>query len=298
MQYVSRIAPTPSGYLHVGNAVNFLLTWLAVRSRGGTLHLRIDDLDRARCRPGYIDDIFVALEWLGIEPDAGPSDRDDFLHHYSQTLRYDSYKKAMLQMPDNGADLFACTCSRKTLDGKVCYPGTCRHAGNLLKPLESSMRIAVAEGTMVTVEGKGVDLAHTMGDFVLWRRDDIPAYQLVSVLEDERLGVNLLIRGRDLFESSAAQRFLAPYLNAETFAHAEIKHHDLLLRADGTKFSKSDSAYSLRQMRTDMGERHALKRVYDEAQRLLRLKPKPLDSPNALLDYARSASSSGILQLF
>ena len=81
---VSRLAPTPSGYLHLGNAVNFVLTWLLTRQAGGVLHLRIDDLDRARLRPAYLENIFRVIDWLGLDYDHGPTGPDDFLRHHSQ----------------------------------------------------------------------------------------------------------------------------------------------------------------------------------------------------------------------
>lgn len=293
---ISRIAPTPSGYLHIGNAVNFLITWLAVRLRGGTLHLRIDDLDRDRCKPVYIDDVFRTLEWLGIEPDSGPSGTEDFLRNYSQTLRYDTYKAALIQMRENGAHLYACTCSRKMLAGTPLYPGTCRHSHHELVPHESAMRITVPEDTEIVLGGETVALDRVMGDFVVWRRDDIPAYQLVSVVEDKRLDVNLIVRGVDLFQSSAAQRFLAPYLKADAFARATFVHHDLLLRPDGSKFSKSDADYSLRDLRAALGDRAALIKVFEQTQRLLGLGPKTIESPNALLQHLRTAALPRILQ--
>jgi glutamyl/glutaminyl-tRNA synthetase len=286
---VSRIAPTPSGFLHIGNAANFLLTWLAVRLRGGRLLLRIDDLDRDRCRPEYVDDVFTSLEWLGIEPDSGPSGPADFYAHYSQTMRYDEYRNAMERMQQHGAHLFACDCSRKRLAGERLYPGTCRDAGRELAAMQTAMRIAVPDNTVVTVGREPVALDRTMGDFVLWRRDDIPAYQLVSVIEDKRSGVNLIVRGRDLFESSAAQLFLAPFLGAETFANATFLHHDLIRRPDGGKFSKSDLDLSLFQMRRGMGEQRARFAVFEAVLGLLGLPPKPVETPQELLEYCRDA---------
>lgn len=293
---ISRIAPTPSGYLHIGNAANFLVTWLAVRLRGGTLHLRIDDLDRDRCKPVYIDDVFKTLEWLGIEPDFGPSGTEDFLRNHSQTLRYDIYKAALMQMRENGAHLYACTCSRKMLASKPLYPGTCRHANHELVPRESAMRIAVPEQTEIAFGSETVALDRVMGDFVVWRRDDIPAYQLVSVIEDKRLGVNLIVRGIDLLHSSAAQRFLAPFLKADTFERATFVHHDLLLRPDGSKFSKSDADYSLRDLRASLGDRAALLKVMEQTQRLLGLEPETVETPDALLQSLQAAALPRILQ--
>lgn len=282
-QPVARIAPTPSGYLHIGNAVNFILTWLAVRLHDGHLMLRIDDLDKERCKPRYVDDVFYALEWLGIEPDAGPSGTSEFYASYSQTLRYDTYRNALATMRENGAHLFACTCSRRQLAGSQRYPGTCRESGHELLAMQSALRIEVPPNTAVSVGGEPVQLDETVGDFILWRRDDIPAYQLVSVVEDVHDGINLIIRGRDLFESSAAQLFLAPFLDAGTFSDAAFLHHDLILRPDGSKFSKSDRDVSLRSMRESMGDRHALQSVFDALQRMLGLNPVKIEHPITLL---------------
>ena len=91
----TRFAPTPSGYLHLGNAWSLALTWLLARSRGGSIHLRIDDLDAARLRPEYLEDIFASLEWLGLDWDGGPRDPADFLARHSQRLRLDRYRAAL-----------------------------------------------------------------------------------------------------------------------------------------------------------------------------------------------------------
>lgn len=285
---VSRIAPTPSGYLHLGNAVNFLLTWLAVRLHGGRLLLRIDDLDRDRCKPVYIDDVFSSLAWLGIEPHAGPSGTEDFLRHHSQTRHFDIYMEAMRAMPAHGAPLFACTCSRKTLGSTPLYPGTCRNAGHGFVLGETSMRIAVPEETAIKITEETVPLGRTMGDFILWRRDGIPAYQLVSVLEDERMGVNRIVRGRDLLQSSAAQRYIAPFLQAKTFQNAAFIHHELIRKPEGTKFSKSDRDYALRHMRRDLGDRHARQLVYEEALHILGLPRRTIDDIKTFHDYCAS----------
>lgn len=280
---ISRIAPTPSGRLHIGNAVNFLLTWLTVRLHGGTLLLRIDDLDQARCRPEYVDDIFSSLAWLGIEPDAGPSGTAEFYAHYSQTLRYDAYRDALELMRERGAHLFACRCSRKTLAGAARYPGTCRDRGLTLRPMQTALRIAIPDKSVITLEEKRIAPARTVGDFILWRKDDIPAYQLVSTIEDRDAGVNVVVRGRDLYESSVAQLYLAPFLDAATFSKARFLHHDLILRPDGSKFSKSDRDVSLADLRNSMTETHALHLVFESVQRLLGLPIVAMERPETLL---------------
>lgn len=294
MQTVSRIAPTPSGYLHLGNAANFLLTWLAVRLRGGRLLLRIDDLDRDRCKPAYVDDIFSTLEWLGIEPDGGPSSSDDFYRHYSQSLRHNTYRNALQQMAEHGAHLFACTCTRKDLTGLQRYPGTCREAGRNALPGQTAIRIAVPENTDIVLGNHTIALDRTMGDFILWRRDDLPAYQLVSVIEDKCSGVNLLVRGNDLLHSSAAQLFIASALRADTFAKATFLHHDLVWRSDGSKFSKSDRDFSLRQMRNGMSDTQARRRVFTQVLQLLGLPAFALETPEQLLTYCMSGDPQAL----
>ena len=248
---ISRIAPTPSGYLHIGNALNFVLTFLHTKAKGGILKLRIDDLDAARCRREYVDDIFKTLEWLQMPIDEGPSSSDDFFKHYSQSLKYDYYKAQMYQMQTQGAKLFTCECSRKKLQGYKRYPGFCRDSTQALQSGRNAMRIAVEDEA----------LAQSMGDFILWRRDDIAAYQLVSLIEDRDADVNLIVRGNDLFQSSQAQRYLARFAHAQSFENARFIHHELITRDDGSKFSKSDHDYALHVKRNDQSRRELFKRV-------------------------------------
>lgn len=238
---VTRIAPTPSGYLHAGNAVNFLLTaWLA-RQHGGRLLLRIDDMDAERVRAPYLEDVFRVLEWLDIRIDAGPSGVGEFQREYSLVHRTGVYRAAVAAMRSAGAHVYACRCSRRDLAGHAAgfYPGTCRNAGLAHVPGETALRVALDRPTPVDVAGEIIDVAGVMGDFVIWRRDDVPAYQLASVVEDRDLRVNAVVRGRDLLASTGAQLALAPLLGAHDFAAADFRHHALLTGADGAKLSKS-----------------------------------------------------------
>lgn len=238
---VTRIAPTPSGYLHAGNAVNFLLTaWLA-RQHGGRLLLRIDDMDAARVRTAYLEDIFVVLEWLGITIDAGPSGVAEFRRDYSLVHRTDAYRDAVADLRAAGAHLYACRCSRRDLAGHAAgyYPGTCRNAGLVHAPGQTALRIALPHPTEVAIAGEIVDVAGVLGDIVLWRRDDVVAYQLASVVEDRDLGVNAVVRGRDLLASTGAQLVLARLLGARDFASGDFRHHALLRGPDGAKLAKS-----------------------------------------------------------
>lgn len=246
---VSRIAPSPSGFLHAGNAVNFLLTSWAVREAGGKLLLRIDDMDFARCRSEYLDDIFWMLDWLEIEIDSGPSGTDEFLREYSMRHKTEYYRTELRSAIVRGMQTYACTCSRSRIardSDAATYPGFCRTSAHSLEINHSALRIQVSANTQVAVGTEPVNLDKTMGDFVLWRKDGQPAYQLVSVIEDRDLGVNLVVRGADLRESTAAQLYLAPMVGAHQFANASFWHHDLLTDASGQKLAKSAGIVSVR----------------------------------------------------
>lgn len=244
---ISRIAPTPSGFLHLGNAVNFLLTERLVRAGGGLLILRIDDMDATRMRSEYLADIFWALEWLGISPDLGPRSPADFLANF----RTDS---ARLWAELNAADLptYVCRCSRRDRAARPAdQADPCLHAGLAYEAGRTAIRIHVPRETFVTIPGSPPtvrDLAAELGDFVLWRRDNLPSYQLASVVADRDLAVNLVVRGEDLLASTAAQLHLASALGAAGFRLARFIHHPLVTDEGGHKLSKSAGAYSLRQL--------------------------------------------------
>ncbi|OUJ73630.1 glutamate--tRNA ligase family protein [Hymenobacter crusticola] len=245
-----RFAPTPSGYLHLGNAVNFVLTWLLVRRTGGTLHLRIDDLDRARLRPAYLANIFHTLDWLGLDYDTGPRDPADFEQHYSQRHYLASYQNLLEQLRHQPGLVYACTCSRTDVlalapDGR--YPGTCRHRGLSLDTPGAAWRVHVPDEAVVSFtdgwQGQVmVALGQALGDFVIRKKDGAPAYQIGSVVDDLRLGTTLIVRGADLLPSTAAQLWLAQHLPATAAFNAtriQFLHHALLPGPDGQKLSKS-----------------------------------------------------------
>ena len=218
----SRLAPTPSGYLHLGNACNFLLTWLWIRHLGGELWLRIDDLDQARVRPEYIEDIFQQLDWLELDTDQGPRSVGELQKTWTQQLRTERYLSALTTLKNTG-DLYRCICSRRQWQSLVgeegCYPGTCRQQQH---PAEQpgSWRIQLPETATIRWQKwpsgqEELDLADEMGDFVIQRRDGQVAYQLASCLDDLDWQMNLLIRGIDLRPSTAAQSHLLRLLEPE-----------------------------------------------------------------------------------
>ena len=223
---ITRLAPTPSGFLHAGNAVNALLTsWLA-REHGLVLALRIDDMDAPPYRPDYVEDALGVLEWLGIDWSAGPHSLAEFEQSYSLRQRTDYYRSELARAQEAGLEVYACRCTRasSTAAGVRGCAGGCRTAGHSPDDGESALR---------------AHLGPEIDDPILWRRDDLPAYHLASVIEDRDLGTTHVVRGEDLRESTRIQVALARYLDATGFARATFLHHPLVVGNDGSKLSKS-----------------------------------------------------------
>lgn len=264
---LSRIAPTPSGYLHTGNAFSFVLSWLLVRKVGGKLLLRIDDSDTTRSRPEYIEDIFHTLEWLGLDYDIGPSGPEDFARNFSQKNRFGLYESVLEELKSGPSLVYACNCSRKKIreiNPHGLYPGSCRDRGLMLHQKGCAWRIRVPEWQEVSFtellndRRDLIPIGQEMGDFVIRRKDGLPAYQLASLVDDMHYGVNLVVRGEDLRDSTAAQLYLAGCLTdhpgkyaeaAQAFQNSRFLHHPLMRDNKGEKLSKSKGAFSVQQMR-------------------------------------------------
>ena len=238
---LARLAPTPSGYLHEGNLANFHLTRQVAREAGAALALRIDDADAVRYRREYVDHIFAVLTEQGFAWTIGPRDTEDFEAHWSQRNRTAEYFERLIHLDHAGIPSYACTCSRTDMTGvpRGGCPGGCRDRGTQLAAGSSALRVHVPVGTVVKVGDRDVRLDEALGDFVVWRRDGLPAYQWASLLEDERLGTTHIVRGEDLIASSAAQAYLARALGITNVADATYVHHPLVLDAQGRKLSKS-----------------------------------------------------------
>lgn len=245
---LTRLAPTPSGFLHEGNRLNFRATADLAASLGATLALRIDDADATRYRREYAEDIFVTLREMAISWTVGPRDVDDFERHWTQRTKTEYYRDALRQAIASGLPVYACACSRAQQSGPALEgcAGGCRTRSLALEPGRTALRVMVDAGTQVMLGDEVVPLAEAMGDFVIWRRDNLPAYQLVSVVEDRDLGVTHIVRGRDLLPSSAAQVHLARWTDAQNVADAVYVHHGLVTDASGAKLSKSTLARATR----------------------------------------------------
>lgn len=238
---ITRIAPTPSGFLHLGNAINFALISILAAHWDAEVALRIDDMDSSRARPEYVADIFATLDWLDISPSLGPKDHANFEQHFTMSARTGYYRSQLDLMMATDLQVFACACSRADLaaSGGLHCAGACVSANLELETHRTSLRLRIPDDTVIEVNGVSIDLQVSHGDVVLWRRDGLPAYHLVTVIEDRDLGVTDIVRGADLLESSALHRWLSGYLNAPNVAQANYVHHALVTGADGAKVSKS-----------------------------------------------------------
>lgn len=257
----TRIAPTPSGYLHQGNAFSFLVTAALAKRTGARVLLRIDDLDGERARPEYVQDIFDTLHFLQIGWDEGPLNPEELTARFSQLNRLELYRCALQQLREEG-QVFACTCSRAEIlrtspDGT--YPGTCRHKGIPLDTPGVCWRLQTDPGLPLMVKHPDGSvttavLPESMHYFVVRKKDGMPAYQLTSVVDDLHFGVDLVVRGADLWPSTLAQLCLASQLRQPRFGDASFCHHPLLKDASGLKLSKSAGAPSIRHLRHTGGK--------------------------------------------
>ncbi len=231
MEVRTRLAPTPSGFLHWGNFFNFCLIWRYARLHQGSILLRIDDLDRARTQEESLTDIFETLRWLGFDWDQGPKDVLDLKEHHSQQLRMDFYFESLKKIPH-----YACECSRQDLEarGVVGYDGFCRQKKLVFRPGVHQLRFSSSD---------------PKNDVVVWRKENLAAYHWVSVLDDESFRINTIFRGEDLRESSEIQRDIALSAGLQFYPSAQILHHKLLVNDQNLKLSKSDQAESIREWR-------------------------------------------------
>lgn len=256
---VGRFAPTPSGRMHLGNVFSCLMAWLSARSAGGRIVLRIEDLDPRAQDKSVADRLMADLEWLGLGWDEGP---------YWQSKRTDIYEEAVRRLGEAGLT-YPCFCTRAELhaataphasDGTYLYAGTCRNLTpeqiaerSCRRAPATRLRVPDADDPAGAVEfcdlayGPQKEmLAHECGDFLVRRSDGVFAYQLAVVVDDGLMGVNQVVRGRDLLESSARQTYLARLLGLEAPTYG---HVPLLVAPDGRRLSKRDQDLDLGALR-------------------------------------------------
>lgn len=255
-----RFAPSPSGRMHLGNAWSALLAWLSIRSQGGSMVLRLEDLDTDRCKRIYCDGVEEDLRWLGLDWDEGGAQGGAAWY---QSQRGEYYHGALEQLDRQGL-LYPCFCTRGQLhapsaphrtDGEVLYSGTCRYLtgeqrAERAKLRRPAVRIRVSDREIgFTDRLQGVyreNLARDCGDFILRRSDGIYAYQLAVVVDDALMGVTEVVRGSDLLTSTPRQIYLQQLLGFETPAYC---HVPLLCAPDGRRLSKREADLSLAALR-------------------------------------------------
>ena len=251
---VGRLAPSPTGALHLGNARTFLLAWLSARSRGGTLLLRIEDIDGPRVKPESTAQAIEDLRWLGLDWDGEP---------VAQSARLDRYRAAADRLVAQGR-AYPCVCTRSEIeeaasapheagdDGPV-YPGTCRGrfpdlaTARAATGREPALRFRVDVAAVPFDDGfAGAQQGRVRGDFVVQKRDGGPAYQLAAVVDDAAQGVTEVLRADDLLPSTPRQLLLyrALSLQPPSFAHVP-----LVVGHDGMRLAKRHGDTSLRHLR-------------------------------------------------
>ena len=254
MQVVGRFAPSPSGRIHLGNMFCSLLAWLSVRSKGGQMVLRIEDLDTARCPRRYADQMEDDLRWLGLDWDIGPGIGGPDEPYY-QSERTDIYQAAREKLEAKGL-VYPCFCTRGELhaasaphrsDGQVLYAGTCRNLtaeqiAERAAKRAPALRLRVPDEVWEFTDGHmgfyAENLEKDCGDFLLRRSDGMFAYQLAVVVDDAAMGVTEVVRGADLLDSTPRQLYLYHLLELDAPA---FYHVPLLLASDGRRLSKRDA---------------------------------------------------------
>lgn len=253
---VGRLAPSPTGVLHLGNARSFLLAWLDLRQRGGAVHLRVEDIDGPRVRVGATEDALEDLAWLGLDWDSGPIMQSSFAS---------VHERALERLHARG-EAYPCVCTRKDVEQAASaphageegplYPGTCR--GRWRDAAEAEAETGRVVAWRYQVQEDEIELvdrvrgavrcrpSEELGDFVIWKRDGQPAYQLAVVVDDAAAGVDSVMRGDDLLPSAFRQELLYASLDAPA---PEWAHLPLVVGEDGRRLAKRHGDTSLRRFR-------------------------------------------------
>ena len=261
---VTRFAPSPTGYLHLGHVRSALAGWRAARQAGGRFLLRLEDIDHTRCRPEFADAIIVDLAWLGLDWD-GPIRR--------QSEHFADYRAALARLEAAGL-LYPCFCTRRDIQDEIAraggapqgelgvpYPGTCRHLGAAERRArreaarDYALRLDVTAalgrtGPLVWCEdGRAIAAKPAaLGDVVLARKEFPTSYHLAVTVDDALQGVTLVTRGADLYAATHIHRLLQALLGLPT---PDYRHHPLVTDAAGRRLAKRDGAATIRAMRAE-----------------------------------------------
>ena len=262
--YRGRLAPSPTGYLHLGHAATFRTARDRAREHAGSLVLRVEDLDHARCRPEYDDALIEDLHWIGLRWQEGPDIGGPY-GPYLQSERSPHYLDAWRTLAETGA-IYACTCTRRDVENAVraphggehetIYSGRCRPSAAL--PIQASdpgglnwrFRTTSDETVAFIDRAAGPQsfvAGRDFGDFVVWRKDGVPAYQLAVAVDDAAMQITEVVRGADLLPSTAQQLLIyrALGLTPPAFYHCPLVTDDA-----GRRLAKREGAHSLRALRT------------------------------------------------
>ena len=259
--YRGRLAPSPTGFLHLGHARTFWAAQERARAHGGELILRNDDLDSTRFKMEFVDAMLEDLRWFGFAWTEGPDVGGPFAP-YNQSERMSLYC-ATLEKLRAANFIYPCTCSRKDIqaatraphandDDEPIYPGTCRENRKLeIGNRKFNWRFRVPDGETISFADKNLGgqqfvAGHDFGDFVVWRGDGVPAYQLACVADDSAMRITEVVRGADLLVSTARQILLYRALG---LAEPDFFHCPLMLDEKGERLAKRHEALSLRVLR-------------------------------------------------
>ncbi len=272
--YRGRLAPSPTGYLHLGHAATFGTAYRRALAANGTLVLRIEDLDPQRSRPEFATAAIEDLAWLGIRWHEGPDVGGPFAP-YNQSERQPLYLAALHALIGKGL-VYPCHCTRKDLsqlaqaphEDEPIYPGTCRPSAaedSLSNPLDTGVnwRFHVPDGERIEFrDGHFGPQAYTadqdFGDFLVWRKDGVPAYQLAVAVDDAAMQITEVVRGADLLKSTARQILVCRALNLPEPAW---HHCPLVADEQGQRLAKRNEALSLRKLRASGAEPKDLLRM-------------------------------------
>lgn len=259
---VGRFAPTPSGFLHLGNVFCSMLAWLYAKSQGGRIVLRIEDLDARRCPRANADALARDLEWLGLEWDEGAY-RSPNSDSYFQSNRSEIYATYLQRLAEQKL-IYPCFCSRAELhaaeaphlsDGRVLYPGTCRALTPEQRQAKAlrrqpAYRVKVSDAPLNFEDAhygaQSYRLTEECGDFIVRRSDGVFAYQLAVTVDDALMGITQVVRGCDLLSSTANQLYLYRLLD---FKPPVFCHIPLLTDAQGRRLSKRDGDLEVAELR-------------------------------------------------
>ena len=299
--YRGRLAPSPTGLLHLGHARTFWIAAQRARDQHGKLILRNEDLDAQRCRPDFVQSMIEDLHWLGIDWDEGPECGGRYAP-YTQSQRRQHYLEAWEQLRDEGL-IYPCTCSRKDVaqsaaapndtDDEPIYSGKCRPnpgprrdsplgcpaeakrgehakakakrgehakakakrgeraASNSASPAGVNWRFRVPDGEAIRFNDlhlgpQAMIAGKDFGDFIVWRRDDVPAYQLAVVVDDAAMRITEVVRGADLLKSTARQILI---FRALGWPIPDYYHCDLVRDEQGIRLAKRHDSLSIRKLR-------------------------------------------------